>query len=146
MSEDSGATPTPWVTDVSVLTAVARGDYGVMAFIQHVDAAGRPLAIPALAMAGASIDMRSDDAEAILHGLERLGNAIFAPVQDTDQAMRLASIVARTGLDAWDAHVAAVADASVCPILTLNGAKWRQHSGDLDEPLHFIEIEDPGED
>jgi hypothetical protein len=31
-------------------------------------------------MAGASIDMRSDDAEAILHGLDRLGNAIFAPV------------------------------------------------------------------
>ena len=60
--------------------------------------------------------------------------------------MRLASIVARTGLDAWDAHAAAVADASVCPILTLNGAKWRQHSGELDEPLHFIEIEDPGED
>ena len=40
-------------------------------------------------------------------------------------------------------HVAAVADASVCPILTLNAAKWRQRAGDLDDRLHFIEIVDP---
>jgi hypothetical protein len=39
--------------------------------------------------------------------------------------------------------VAAVADASVCPILTLDAGKWRQHSGELDEPLHIIEIADP---
>ncbi len=48
-------------------------------------------------------------------------------------------------LDPWDAHVAAVADAAVCPILTLDAPKWRQHSGDLDEPLHIIEIADPDE-
>jgi hypothetical protein len=41
--------------------------------------------------------------------------------------------------------VAAVADASVCPILTLDAPKWRQHSGDLDEPLHLIVIADPDE-
>jgi hypothetical protein len=52
---------------------------------------------------------------------------------------------ARTELDPWDADVAAVADASVCPILTLDAGKWRQHSGDLDEPLHIIEIADPDE-
>ena len=46
MSEDSGAIPTPWVTDVSVLTAVGREDYEVMSFVQHVDAKGRPLVIP----------------------------------------------------------------------------------------------------
>jgi len=57
----------------------------------------------------------------------------------------LAAVIARTGLDPWDAHVAAVADASVCPILTLDAGKWRQHSGDLDEPLHIIEIADPDE-
>jgi hypothetical protein len=42
--------------------------------------------------------------------------------------------------------VAHVADASVCPILTLAAGKWRQHSADLDEPLHVIEIADPDED
>jgi hypothetical protein len=41
--------------------------------------------------------------------------------------------------------VAAVADAAVCPILTLDAPKWRQHSGDLDEALHIIEIADPDE-
>jgi len=24
-----------------------------------------------------------------------------------------------------------------------DGGKWREHSGDLDEPLHIIEIADP---
>jgi hypothetical protein len=48
------------------------------------------------------------------------------------------------GLSA-DAHVAAVADATICPILTLNAAKWRAHTAALDEPPHAIEIADPGE-
>jgi hypothetical protein len=39
--------------------------------------------------------------------------------------------------------VAAVADASVSRILTLDGAKWRSHPSDLDEPLHIVEIADP---
>jgi predicted nucleic acid-binding protein len=143
---DTGPVPTPWVLDASVLTAVARGDYSIMSFIQHVDAGGRPLVIPALAITGASLDMRSEDAELILQGLHRLENAIFAPVQDSEQAVRLAGIVSRTGLDAWDAHVAAVADASVCPILTLDAAKWQEHAHDLDEPLHFIEIAEPGDE
>ena len=30
MSEDSGATPAPYILDVSVLTAITRGDYGIM--------------------------------------------------------------------------------------------------------------------
>jgi len=38
-----------------------------------------------------------------------------------------------------------VADASVCAILTLDARKWREHSGDLDERLYFIEISDPEE-
>ena len=57
---------------------------------------------------------------------------------------RLAAVIARTDLDPWDAHVAAVADAAVCAILTLDSAKWREHTGNLDEPLHVIEIADPG--
>jgi predicted nucleic acid-binding protein len=143
VSEDSGAVAPPYVLDVSVLAAVARGDYDVMTFIQRLDSRGRPLVIPALAMTGASLDMRSDDTEAILHGLEQLGNAITAPLRDAEQAVALADVIAKTGLDLYDAHTAAVAAAAICPILTLDVSKWREHARDLDEPLYIIEIADP---
>ena len=68
-----------------------------------------------------------------------------AALRDAEQAVRLAAVIARTGLDPWDAHVAAVADAAVCPILTLNATRRREHAADLDEPLHFIEVADPDE-
>lgn len=145
MSEDSGATPPPYVLDLSVAVAVARFDASVMTLIQGYDARGQSLVIPVLALTGASLDVRTEDADDLLEGLERLGNAEVAPLRDAEQAVRLAAVIARTGLDPWDAHVAAVADASVCPILTLDAGKWRQHSGDLDDPLHIIEIADPDE-
>jgi predicted nucleic acid-binding protein len=145
LSEGARAVPTPWVPDSSVLIAVARDDHGIMTLIQNLDAAGRPLVIPVLAMTAASLDMRTEDTEALLHGLEQLGHAMTAPVADAEQAVKLAEVISRTGLDPWDAHVAAVADAAICPILTLNGEKWRQHATDLDEPLHIIEIADTGE-
>jgi hypothetical protein len=56
VSEDSGATPAPYVLDVSVLTAITRGDYGIMTFIQGLDASGQPLVIPALAIVAASLE------------------------------------------------------------------------------------------
>lgn len=143
MSQDSGATPPPYILDLSVCVAVARFDASVMTLIQGYDARGQSLVIPALALTGASLDVRTEDADDLLEGLERLGNAEVAPLRDAEQAARLAAVIARTGLGPWDAHVAAVADASVCPILTLDAGKWRQHSGDLDEPLHIIEIADP---
>lgn len=145
MSEDSGATPPPYILDLSVAVAVARFDASVMTLIQGYDARGQSLIVPVLALTGASLDVRTEDADDLLEGLERLGNADVAPLRDAEQAARLAAVIARTGLDPWDAHVAAVADASVCPILTLDAPKWRQHSGDLDEPLHIIEIADPDE-
>ena len=125
MSEDGGARPAPLILDASVLIEAARGDAGVMTLIQGFDADGQPLIIPVLAVTAASLVMPSEDAEAILHGLERLENVMAAPVRDTEQAVRLAAVITRTGLGAYDAHVAAVADAAVCPILTLDGAKWR---------------------
>ena len=143
MNADAGAQSAPLVLDVSVLTEVARGDAGLMTLIQGWDATGRPLVIPALAVTEASLDMRSQDAEDLLHGLERLESAMVAPLRDIEQATRLAAVISRTGLSPWDAHVAAVADASVCPIVTLDAAKWRQHARDLDEPLYFVEITDP---
>jgi predicted nucleic acid-binding protein len=146
VSDDEGFRLAPLVLDASVLIEAARGDAGVMTLIQGFDADGQPLIIPVLAVTAASLDTRSEDAEAILHGLERLENAMAAAVRDAEQAVRLADVIARTGLDPWDAHVAAVADAAICPILTLDAAKWREHAGDLDEPLHFVEIADPDED
>jgi predicted nucleic acid-binding protein len=143
VSEDSGAVPPPYVLDVSVVVAVARGDTEIMTFIQRLAGTGRPRVIPVLAITAASLDVRSEEADELLEGLELLGNAEIAPVQGAEQAAQLAAVIARTGLDPWDAHVAAVADAAVCPILTLDGGKWRQHSGDLGEPLHIIEIADP---
>lgn len=143
MNEDAGARPAPFVLDVSVLTEVARADAGLMTLIQGWDAAEQPLVIPALAVTAASLDMRSQDAEDLLHGLERLESVMVAPLRDTEQAIHLAAVMARTGLQPWDAHVAAVADASVCPIVTLDAAKWQKHARDLDEPLYFVEIADP---
>jgi predicted nucleic acid-binding protein len=142
VSEESGAAPAPWVLDTSILIEVARGDARTMTFVQELDVRGRPLVIPALAVTGASLDIRNDESAELLEGLERLGNAMTAALRDVEQAVRLAAVIARTELDPWDGHVAAVADASVCPILTLDGGKWRQHLDDLDEPLH-IEVADP---
>ena len=143
MSADGGFRPAPLVLDASVLIEAARGDAGIMTLLQGYDADGQPLIIPVLAVPAASLDIPSDDAEAILHGLERLENAMAAPVRDAEQAVRLATVIARTQLDSYDAHVAAVADAAVCPILTLDLAKWREHARDLDEPLYFVEVADP---
>lgn len=145
MSEDAGAVPAPYVLDVSVAVAVARGDTAIMTFIQRLDGTGQPMVIPVLAITAASLDARSEEADELLEGLELLGNAEIAPLKGAEQAARLAAVIARTGLDPWDAHVAAIADAAVCPLLTMDAAKWREHSGDLDEPLHIIEIVDPDE-
>ena len=143
MSVDEGASPAPVVLDASVLIEAARGDAGVMTLIQGYDAEGRPLLIPVLAVTAAALDTRSEDAEAILYGLERLASSVIVPVQDAEQALALAAVTARTGLDPYDAHAAVIADAEICPILTLDAAKWQEHARDLDEPLHFVEIADP---
>lgn len=139
----SEATAAPLVLDTSVVTAVARGDPDIIGLIQQYDARGQLLVIPALAIAGASLDARTEEADDLLGGLELLDNVTIAPLRGTEQAARLADIIARTGLDPWDAHAAAIADVAICPILTLDAARWRQPSADLDEPLHIIEIADP---
>ena len=144
MSEGGEATPRPYVIDVSVLVAVARADAGVTRLLLNLDGQGQPLVVPVLTMVAASLDARTEDADLALRGLERLDSVLLAPLRDADQAARLAAVIARTGLDPWDAHVAAVANAAACAILTLDAAKWREHAGDLDEPLHIIEIADPG--
>ena len=141
----SEVTAPPLVPDTSVVTAVARADSDTIALIQGYDARGQLLVIPALAIAGALLDIRSEEAEDLLGGLELLDNVTIAPLRGIEQSARLADIISRTRLDPWDAHAAATADVAIYPILTLNAAKWRQPSAALDEPLHIIEISDPDE-
>lgn len=136
---------TPLILDTSVLTAVARGDADIIALVQEYDARGQPIVVPALAIAGASLGIRSEEGDDLLAGLELLEVVTVAPLSGAEQAVRLAHLVARTGLDPWDAHVAAIADVAISPILTLNAAKWEHASADLDDPLHIIEIADPGD-
>jgi predicted nucleic acid-binding protein len=141
----STPTRTPLILDTSVLTAVARGDADIIALVQEYDARGQPIVIPALAIAGASLGIRTEEGDDLLAGLELLEVVTVAPLSGAEQAARLAHLVARTGLDPWDAHVAAIADVAISPILTLNAAKWEHASADLDDPLHIIEIADPGD-
>lgn len=145
MSDTASAVPAPYVLDSSVLIAIARGDTRVMTLIQALDAKGRQLIVPALAVTAASLDINSEEAIDLLEGLELFENTMTAPLHDAQQAVRLAEVISATSLDPWDAHVAAIADAAICPILTLDAPRWRHHSDDLEESLHCIEIADPDE-
>ncbi|MEU8193577.1 hypothetical protein AB0C10_07320 [Microbispora amethystogenes] len=142
----SDFTPTPYILDTSVLSTVVRGDADLIGLLQGFDRAGQPLVVPALAAAGALLDGRgSPDAQALLAGLAAFEHALVAPLEGIAQSAKLIDTIAVTGLDVYDAHAAAIADVSVCPILTLRGDKWHQPSRALDNPLHVIEIADPEE-
>ncbi|WP_061299224.1 hypothetical protein [Herbidospora cretacea] len=103
------------------------------------------MVVPALAMADAATANRGDDAADLLAGMDLLDAVTVAPLSGPRQILALASMITRTGLPHGDAHVAAIADVAVCPILTLDAAHWRDPSAALDEPLHIREIRDPGE-
>ncbi|WP_061288805.1 hypothetical protein [Herbidospora cretacea] len=137
--------PTPLILDLSVLDEVARGETELITLLQRSDDRGQPLVVPALALAGVGTTLHhSADAEDLLAGVANLDVVTVAPLQNVEQAFILARVIAATGLDPWDAHVAAIADASVCPILTVNAEKWKGPSRALENPLHVIEItEDP---
>ena len=78
-----------------------------------------------LAVIAAPLDLRSEAAAALLRGLERMQGSMGAPLAGGEQAVRLAAVIARTGLDLWDDHVASVADASVCAAFSQRPAVWR---------------------
>jgi hypothetical protein len=140
----SDFTPTPYVLDTSVLADVARGDADLIGLLQGFDQAGQPLVVPVLAAAGALVDnCGAPDAQALLSGLAAFGGTIVAPLDGIAQAAKLIDMMSTTGLDVYDAHAAAIADVSICPILTLHAHKWRERSSALDNPLHVIEISDP---
>jgi hypothetical protein len=125
----SEATAPPFVLDTSVVTGVARGDPDIIALLQGYDARGQLLVIPALAIAGASLDARSEEADDLLGSLELLENVTIAPLRGTEQAARLADIIAKTGLDPWDAHATAIADVEIyrsSPSTPVNGGSSQQ--------------------
>ncbi|GII94387.1 hypothetical protein [Sinosporangium siamense] len=136
-------TPTPYILDTGVLAEIARGDSDLLGLVLAYDAQGQPMVVPALAMAGASLAVRSAEGDDLLAGLDLLPQVTVAPLKGADQATALAAVISRTGLEPWDAHTAAIADVSICPILTLNAAHWAEPSRALDEPLHIREIADP---
>jgi predicted nucleic acid-binding protein len=141
----SSHTPVPYILDTGLIIEIARGDADLIGLIQGFDAAGQPMVVSALAITGASLDVRSEEADDLLAGFDLLDTVTIAPLSGAEQASALAAMIARTGLDPWDAHVAAIADVSVCPILTLSPAKWVEPSQSLPEPLHIREIADPGQ-
>lgn len=136
-------TPPPYVADVSILAALSRADQQVGTLLQSLDRQGQQVAVPVLAITGAFLGAPGrEDRDLLDDALERFGIIIIAPLRDKAQAIDLARAIGRAGLDPWDAHVAAVARASGCRILTVNGPKWREHEHDLGKRLEFVQVED----
>ncbi|MEV8636602.1 hypothetical protein AB0395_33660 [Streptosporangium sp. NPDC051023] len=136
-------TPTPLILDATVLSELARGDAGTIGLVQSFDADGQSMVVSALAITWVLVDARTEEAADAMHGLAAMEHVTVAPLKDAEQAATLAEFVVATGQEIWDAHVAAIADVSVCPILTFDAAKWAQPSSTLNDPLHVIEIRDP---
>lgn len=139
----TGHIPPPLILDTTVLRELARGDVDMIGLIQAYDAEGQPLVVPTLAIAHVLLGTRTEAAVDAMHGLAMLERVTVAPLRDVEQAASLAAVMASTGLAVWDAQVAAIADVSVCPILTRDAAAWRGPSAALDQPLFVIEVADP---
>ncbi|GAA4196632.1 hypothetical protein GCM10022252_44270 [Streptosporangium oxazolinicum] len=123
---------------------MACGDVNLIGFLQDFDRAGQSLVISSLTAVGALLDSQGlPDTQALFIGLPAFERTTVAPLDRIHQAAKLADIISATGLNAWDAHVAAIADVAVCPILTLDASRWTQLSRALDNPPYIIEIADP---
>lgn len=143
MTDRASAARAPLVLDSTVLRELARGEIATIELVLRFDAAGQPMVAPALAMTQAVLDAPTEDAVPAMHGLAEMDNVVVTPVRDAAQAVRLAQVMTLTELATWDAHVAAVADASTCPILTFDAARWDQPARSLEPRLHILEISDP---
>ncbi|MEV4113416.1 hypothetical protein [Nonomuraea sp. NPDC049695] len=133
----------PLILDTGVLAELARGDLNLMEMVARWDEQGQPMVVSVVAIASAARDSGSKDATDLLLGIATMERITVAGLREPEHGITLASVLGRTGLDWGDAHVAALADASVCPILTLDGSHWTQAARAFDEPLHVIEISDP---
>jgi hypothetical protein len=135
--------PTPLILDATVLHELARGDAGTIGLIQSYDADGQPMVVSALAITATLIHAGTEQAADAMHGLAAMEYVTVAPLRDAEQAESLALVAVTTGLDVCEAHTAAIADISVCPILTFGAGRWQEASRLLDNRLHTIEIADP---
>ncbi|MEU8201437.1 hypothetical protein [Streptosporangium sp. NPDC049046] len=133
----------PLILDTEILIELARGDNALLEMVARFDAEGQPMVMSVLAMTGASLDSASKDAADLLLGIATMQQITVAGPREPEHGIAVASVINRTGLDWGDAHVAALADSSVCPILTLNKSHWREAARAFDDPLHIIEIADP---
>jgi hypothetical protein len=136
----------PLLFDTGVLTEIARGDGDLIRLVRRWDADRQPMVLPALAMTAASLDVRSEEADDLLAGLDLFDEVEIAPLSGAQQTLNLAAMMARTGLDVHDARVAAIADVAILPIFTLNRATWEKASTTLDQPLRIREIDDSPEE
>ncbi|MEU6729814.1 hypothetical protein ABZ917_39445 [Nonomuraea wenchangensis] len=137
--------PAPYILDAGVLAEIARGDADLIGLVLDYDRIGQPLVISALTAAGALLDAPGEEASALLSGLTAFEHVQVAALDGVEQAALLAQMIQRTGVDPWDAHVAALALMATCPILTLDRSRWERTAAGLDDPLYVIEIADPGE-
>lgn len=133
----------PLILDTGILIELARGDSNLMEMVARFDAEGQPMVLSVLALSAASVDAGSKDSADLLLGIATMQQITVAGLREPDHGVALASAITCTGLDWGDAHVAAIADASVCPVLTLNKHHWEQAAHCFDHPLHIIEIADP---
>ncbi|WP_433351791.1 hypothetical protein ACQP25_02265 [Microtetraspora malaysiensis] len=141
----SDYTPTPLILDTTVLHELARGEVGTISLIQGYDAAGQPMVVSVLAITSTLMEARDEEAADAMHGLATMEHVTVAPLKGAEQAEDLALMVVTAGLDVTEAHTAAIADASLCPILTFDADRWQGPSRLLEAGLFTIEIADPDE-
>jgi hypothetical protein len=135
----------PLILDTGVLAELARGDLNLMEMVARWDEQGQPMVMSVVAVAAAARDSGSKDSTDLLLGIATMDQITVAGLREPEHGIILASVLGRTGLDWGDAHVAALADTSVCPVLTLDSAHWTAAVRAFEEPLHVIEISDPPE-
>ncbi|WP_220448431.1 hypothetical protein [Nonomuraea diastatica] len=135
----------PLILDTGVLVELARGDLNLMEMVARWDEQGQAMVMSVVAVASAARDSGSKDAADLLLGIATMDQITVAGLREPEHGIMLASVLNRTGLDWGDAHVAALADTSVCPILTLEGPHWAAAIRAFEEPLHIIQISDPPE-
>jgi hypothetical protein len=133
----------PLILDTGVLVELARGDLNLMQMVARWDEQGQPMVMSVVAVAAAARDAGSKDSTDLLLGIATMDQITVAGLREPEHGIILASVLGRTDLDWGDAHVAALADTSVCPILTLDGSRWAAAIRAFDDPPHVIEISDP---
>ncbi|MGP4104559.1 hypothetical protein [Nonomuraea sp. KM90] len=135
----------PLILDTGVLVELARGDLNLMEMVARWDEHGQAMVMSVVAVASAARDSGSKDATDLLLGIATMDQITVAGLPEPEHGIALASVLGGTELDWGDAHVAALADTSLCPILTLDGSHWAPAIRAFEEPLHVIEIPDPPE-